>query len=121
MLSSVHHFVTGMSESFAADLQSEPAEPAPGDNVNPSLLDAFGQCVSLYQSNKFLLTELKSLDRRLSSTQSYLESPGCNPLLARAHLRQLKTRRSAVLTLLRANRLQARLLLARTEGQPDPS
>jgi hypothetical protein len=97
-----------VSEGVAAD-----APPSKvGENDSP-----FGQVVALYQSNSYLLSQLKSVRGHLSRAREYLASPGCNAALGRAHVLRLRARHSAALALLRANRHQARRLLART-GDP---
>jgi hypothetical protein len=77
----------------------------------------FETLVSLYQSNAVLSMELKSVREKLDRARAYLETPGANLLLGEAHVLRLRARHTAALTLLRANRLQARHVLARNEGQ----
>ncbi len=108
MLSSAHAFVTGTIETIPLTGAAAQAGVDQGS-------DLFGQFVSVYQSNAFLFSELKSVKQKLASARSYLESPGRNLLLAQAQIDRLKARHSAVLTLLRANRLQARALIAGSE------
>lgn len=114
MLSSEHLFVNGMTGMFSEDVAPTHTGQAmaAGDGGRR---DLFGRFVSVYQSNEFLFAELESVKQKIARTNAYLETPASNPILARAQLRQLKARRSAVLTVLRANRLQARALLDRTE------
>lgn len=76
----------------------------------------FGRLVALYQSNGLLLTELNSVGRKMRSAREQAESPGGGSGLARAYLLRLKARHTAALTLLRANRAQARDLLARLDA-----
>ena len=118
MLSSAHIFVTGMTGMISEDVATSHAGPAMAA-VGGGGRDLFGRFVTVYQSNEFLFAELESVKQKLARTNAYLETPGSNPVLARAQLRQLKARRSAVLTVLRANRLQARALLARTATPAD--
>jgi hypothetical protein len=117
MLSSTCLFVNGINATISGGVDTAHAPPtlAAGGETGRDLLD---QYVSVYQSNGFLSAELKSVTQKLSRARTYLESPGSNPILAHVHLQQLKAHHSAVLTLLRANRLQARALLARTETRP---
>ena len=102
MLSSARHYcVTGTAGTLPIDAGS----PARGES------GAFARLVSVYQSNEYLSAELKSADRNLARARAYLREPGANPALAAAHLQRVKARRSAALTLLRANRHRARILL----------
>lgn len=96
----------GTRSAFTADT-STPAVLAVGEEP-----DRFATLVNLYQSNEILLAELRLIDRKMIGTRDYLASVGNNPALGQAHLQRLRTRRSAVLTFLRANRLQARQFLA---------
>lgn len=75
--------------------------------------DAFGRIVALYQGNEFLLSELQNIRRKLASARAYRDTPGSNPALAQARLLQLRARHTAALTMLRANRHEARHLLGR--------
>lgn len=115
MLSSAQAFVNGIDGTVS--------EAGDGAHVGPRVASAsdrglFGQYVAVYQSNEFLFAELKSVGLKLDRARAYIASPGANPVLGAAHLDRLKARRSAVLTLLRANRLQARALLSRNgDGQ----
>jgi hypothetical protein len=105
--------VTGMAPSFAEDsgLQSAvPAETAACPQVEPPH-NAFGRIVSLFRSNEFLFSELQNVKLKLARARVYRDTPGSNPVLAEAHVLQLRARHSAVLTMLRANRIEARRLL----------
>ena len=113
MLSSVQLFVNGIFEPFSGDVTTSHAVPPRAADGGEGR-DLFGQYVDVYQSNEFLSAELKSVNGKLARTRAYLETPGSNPVLAGAYQNQLRSRHSAVLTLLRANRLEARALLART-------
>lgn len=75
-------------------------------NSNP-----FARLVFVFQRNVFLSSELKSLQAKLTRARDYLDAPGSNPVLAAVHLLRLKARHASVLTLLRANRVEARHLL----------
>ncbi len=112
MLSSAHLFVDGMIETSADIAEGPLASQAAAADVEGGT-DLFGRYVSVYQSNEFLFNELKSANQKLERTRAYLHSPGSNPILAQACLDQIRAKRSAVLTLLRANRRQARSLLSR--------
>jgi hypothetical protein len=74
----------------------------------------FGQIVALYQTNELLLSELEKVKKSQDRARAYLETPGSNPALAEAHLLRTKARHSAVLTMLRANRIQARSLVGQS-------
>ena len=84
-------------------------------NTGPLLPDnTFARLVELYRSNYVLLNELDSSKNKLERARAYLASPTRNPALAAANLVHLKSKHSAVLTLLRANRRQVQDLLGRT-------
>src|SRR5947209_7388910 len=99
--------IGSVSEGVAADA---PASDGGGEE------SPFGQVVALYRSNSSLLSELTSVPATLSGAGGSLAGPACTAALGRAHLLRLRARHSAALVLLRANRLQARRLLARTAG-----
>jgi hypothetical protein len=97
------------------------AEGVPTPHAGPGLTrHLFAQLVALHQSNAVLSAELSAVHLNLSRVCDYRESQGANLPLADAHLLRLKARHSAVLTLLRANRVKARSLLVRLEDQ-DPA
>jgi hypothetical protein len=87
-----------------------PTSHGPASATTPE----FGQIVALYQTNEILLSELEKAKKSQAFARVYLETPGSNPALAAAHLLRTRARHSAVLTMLRANRIQARSLV----GQP---
>lgn len=118
MLSSAHPTVNGMTGTSSDDFATPFARPA-GRAEAAEGGDLLNQLVSVYQSNEYLFSELKSVKKRLTQAQTYLKSPNPNTALALAHLNQLKARHSAVLTMLRANRLQARALLSDTAAEAD--
>jgi hypothetical protein len=110
MLTSTIIPVNGMSPSFADDSGLQPAVPVEigaRPRVEPPH-DAFGRIVSLYRSNEFLFSELQNVKLKLARARVYRDTPGSNPVLAEAHVLQLRARHSAVLTMLRANRIEAR-------------
>lgn len=109
-MSSARLFADGMIGTISGDTVAPDAGPGPAAGG-----DLFGRFVSVYQSNETLFAVLESVRQKIARAHAYLETPGSNPVLARAHIRQLKARRSAALTMLRANRIQARALLAQTE------
>jgi hypothetical protein len=79
-------------------------------------IDLFCRLVELYESNRCLSAELESVRAGLSQARKYRESAGANRVLADARLLRLRVRRSALLTLVRANRVQARSLAARVDS-----
>jgi hypothetical protein len=111
MLTAAVYPVQGISGTVTGDDAAGAMAPA-GAAVD----NLFGQLVSLYKSNDFLLSELTSVRLKLGRARDYLGSPGCNTALAEAHVSRLRARQSAALTMLRANRMQVRALLARLEG-----
>jgi hypothetical protein len=87
-----------------------------GNDSEPTL---FTRIVALYQGNKFLLSQLKSLRLKLAAARSYLRSPGCNRVMGEAHLSYLRSKHSAALTVLRANRIAAREFLLLVDADPE--
>lgn len=102
MLIAAQFPVSGMSFAFAQEKSSTVL-----DDFHP-----FAILVDLYKSNEILLSELRSVNAKYVGAQAYLAQVGSNPHLGHAQVLRLRTRRSAVLTLLRANRVQARAILA---------
>jgi hypothetical protein len=79
--------------------------------------DDFGRLVWLARSNQQLFGLLHTLSDRLHGVRAYLAGAGCNVSLGRAYYQYWRTRHSGVLLLLRANRLEARRLLARLDPE----
>ncbi len=102
MLIATQFPVNGMSVAFAQEESSTAT-----DVSHP-----FAIIVALYKSNEILLAELRSVNAKSAGAEAYLAQVGSNPHLGRAQILRLRIRRSAVLTLLRANRVQARAILA---------
>lgn len=101
--------VSGMMTSFSpVPKPTHQATPRRDLALPP---DAFAEVVGLYQSNEYLLSELTASKAAFRRALTYLRTPGGNPVLAQAQIDRIRARRSAILTLLRANRLQARSLL----------
>ncbi len=100
-----------------------PAIPTPFDSrpaaAGASLAppDLFEQVVRLVQSNDRLFAERDALVAKLGRARTYLADPDCNRNFATAYLNHLKLKHSSVLALLRANRLQARQILDRLNGE----
>jgi hypothetical protein len=88
-------------------------------DVSETVPEDFGRVVALYQGNEHLLSELQKVRERLIRASTYLRSPGCNRVLGEAHLLQSKARHSALLAMLRANRVAARRLLGRPFASDD--
>ena len=106
MLTATGNPEIGMIASFSETTSIETQE-----SISQSP-DLFGSLVNVYQSNTCLLNELRSINLKVTRARDYLSRVGSNPVLGSAHLAHLRIRRSAVLTILRANRLQADRLLA---------
>ncbi len=97
---------------FGTKATASTRDALPAATARPIGTTFFSELVGLYQSNETLLGELGSVNRKLSLAREYLTTPGNNPVLGQAYLLRLRARRSAVLTLLRANRVKARDFLA---------
>jgi hypothetical protein len=113
MLTSTSIPVNGMLSSFPDDSvlrSAAPFEIGACPQVEPAH-NAFGRIVSLFRSNAFLFSELQNVKLKLARARVYRDTPGSNPVLAEAHVLQLRAKHSAVLTMLRANRIEARRLL----------
>lgn len=89
-----------------ASRQPESTAPA-----TEAVLNSFFRLVSVFQSNAYLASELKSVNTKLDQARAYLRAPGSHPVIASANHLRMKARHAAVLTLLRANRVEARALL----------
>jgi hypothetical protein len=85
--------------------------------VDGTVPDDFGRLVWLARSNQQLFGLLHALSDRLHGVRAYLAGAGCNARLGRAYYQHWRTRHSGVLLLLRANRLEARRLLARLDPE----
>ncbi len=79
----------------------------------------FGRMVRLVQSNEQLFAALQANRVGVAEVRAYLARPDANAVLGRARLERLKAKHSAVLARLRANRIEARQLLAGCEAD-DP-
>lgn len=111
MVSTAYNPVCGMLGTISEGVATGAAVAA-GTTGDGTL----GELISLYRSNSYLFSELKSVRLKLVRARDYLAAPGCNRVLGESHLLRLRARHSAVLVTLRANRLQARGLLARAGG-----
>jgi hypothetical protein len=77
--------------------------------------DDLARLVAIAQSNDQLSALLDVVNKRLRAVRAYLAEAGGESGLGRACYRHWKTKHSGILLLLRANRLEARLLLARLD------
>lgn len=93
-----------------ATVAGGPLAPAVEPGGEPD--DTLARLVRLVASNDRLLNELKRLDARLAEADDYLAKPDANFALGCAYRDRVRTRRSRVLALLRANRVEAREFLA---------
>jgi hypothetical protein len=112
--------VCGIAPSpFATHAIATPSVSHPSDVAGASLAppNLFEQIVRLVQSNERLFAERDALVAKLGRARAHLAEPGCNRNFAMAHLKHLKLKHSSVLALLRANRLQARQILDRLNGE----
>src|SRR5437588_7876977 len=102
MLAHAIHPVRGMLSALAGDntITMDAGRCLTADAPAPS---PFGQLVALYQSNEYLLLELKTVAQKLSHARESLATPGMNSVLAQAHIDHLRSKHSAVLIVLRAN------------------
>ena len=73
--------------------------------------DAFARLAGLVTANDRYLGELRALNARVASARTHLAANPSDPTLGRAYLDRARSRRSRVLTLLRANRIAAREFL----------
>jgi hypothetical protein len=84
-------------------------ECEPGSRL-PSRPDHLDLLVRTLRNHEQILTNLRALREQAARARCYLAQPGGNTALARAYLERLLAKRSALLALLRANRLEARRL-----------
>jgi len=92
------------SESFA--------RMGSGEREEPESENEFAKLARLVRSNDRLLKELRALRPRMVSARAYLTELGCHVELGQMYLQRLQDRRSRALSGLRANRIEARELLA---------
>ena len=84
--------------------------------------DLFERLVRIMKENERLLLELKALDARIGAARAYLAGPGCHLPLALGNLAHLRTKRSGLLTLLRAGRIAAEAIVGPLEpAAPAPT
>ncbi len=83
--------------------------PPRGDADRPTV---FERLVWLVKSNERLIAEQRGLTDRLHRARAYLAEPGCNLRLGTAQLSYLRVKYSGVLAHLRANRWEARDIVA---------
>jgi hypothetical protein len=95
------------------DVESRPLALPAGGHV----ADEFGRLIQLVRSNERLFVVLRDLAGRLHGVRSYLTRADCNVRLGKAYYQYWRARHSGVLAFLRANRLEARRLLARLDPE----
>jgi len=74
----------------------------------------FAHLVDLYRDNGRIFRELAATRAGLDAALAYLSGPHGRGPVARVHFERLRSRRSALLARLRANRIEARRLLPAT-------
>lgn len=79
----------------------------------------FRRLVRLVHDNERLLSELETVRTKIRQAWVYLSEPGSNPALAMTHLERLRMKRSALLTHLRSNRIEARTLVGKALPDDD--
>jgi hypothetical protein len=89
---------------------------ASGSSLAPP--STFERIVQLVQSNDRLFTERDALLAKLEQARGYLADPDSNRNFAQAYLNHLRLKHSSVVARLRANRLEARQILARLDAEP---
>ena len=121
MLSFVDFPFNGMTVAVRGDLAfSGAGGVAAAAPALPGEPPHFERLVALYRDNEVLLSELKSLKFKLANARAYLRSPSSNAALGEANFARLRVKHSAVTTVLRANRIQARELLRRFDVSERP-
>jgi hypothetical protein len=95
------------------------AEIAPGWDVLACVEEERGDDLArlawITRSNERLATVLRAVSERLQSVRKYLSQADANVTLGMAYYRYWRAKHSGVLALLRANRVEARLRLARID------
>lgn len=79
--------------------------------------DLFGRMVRVMKDHERLVIELESTNARLGRARVYLASPACHLALALTYFAHLQAKRSGLLDLLNANRIEAERIL----GACDPA
>lgn len=86
-----------------------PCSPPNGDADRSTMIE---RLVRILQRNERLIAEQRALTDRLRRARAYLAEPGCNLRLGTAQLSYLRVKYSGVLAHLRANRREARDIVA---------
>lgn len=94
----------GYCRGAGADLSHEDRRSGAPD-------DAFARLAGLVTANDCYLGELRALNARVASARAHLATNPPDPTLGRSYLDRARSRRSRVLSLLRANRIAAREFL----------
>ena len=115
-LSTTNHPVFGMSLSAKDDLASLESNRVSDAPVSEDGPGDFERLVGIYQGNQFLFRELKSLKEKIARTEAYLQASHRSLLLGETHLKSLRTKQTAVLRVLRVNRVEARDMLERLDA-----
>lgn len=113
-----------LTDSFAGLALADDSDRIDGLDVERHAESApshdFRTLVRLVNDNERLFAELESIQMKIRAAWAYLAEPGHNPGLALTHLDRLRMKRSAVLSHLRANRIEARALLGRPLPGDEP-
>jgi len=99
----------GRPEPLQVEPKTDPLEPR-----------TFERLIRLVQENERLFDRLDANRAAAAECWTYLARPGSNTALALARLERLRTARSAILTRLRANRIEARELLGAEAPGAEP-
>ncbi len=73
--------------------------------------------IQIMRSNERLMADLAASRERIDRARAYLDAPGSNARFGSAHLDRCRGKHSAILAGLRANRIEALDLLARTGSE----
>jgi hypothetical protein len=84
----------------------------------PVLTSPLERLAQLVIANDRLMDELATSRAKIVAARNYLDRTGCNLRFGSAHLDRCRTRHSAILAELRANRIEALDLLSDKPGEP---
>ena len=84
--------------------------------LEPEAGDLFGRIVAIMKQNERLIADLDGTREQAAEAFQYLEKPGANRGLARAQIGRLRSKRSGLLAMLRANRIEALSILGHLEA-----
>lgn len=126
-------WISGTSDGFSQDSDPKPkadpgllaaegtraVSPREGAEVVEELgAHELGRMVLLVRSNDRLFDDLRANHARIAEALAYLSRDDANKALGWARMARLRDRHSAILTKLRANRIEGRRLLAQFETVP---